>query len=102
MNDSRAGYAIEQTNTFKAWFAAQNIPTQARLQARIDQVERGTLGDVKPVGDGVRELRIHFGPGYRLYFVNTGKTIILLLCGGDKRTQQKDIKRAIAMAERLK
>lgn len=64
------------------------------MRARIDRVRRGVFGDCEPVGDGAWELRIDWGPGYRVYYARSGHRIILLLCGGDKRTQQADIKRA--------
>jgi len=67
---------------------------RARIEARLARATVGNLGDVEPVGEGVLELRIDWGPGYRVYFARPGKVIVLLLCGGDKRTQQKDIKRA--------
>ena len=67
---------------------------RTRIEARLARVAVGKLGDVEPVGEGVLELRIDWGPGYRVYFSRVGKVIVLLLCGGDKRTQQKDIKRA--------
>lgn len=66
----------------------------ARIEARLARVAAGNLGDCEPVGEGVLELRIDWGPGYRVYFARLGELIVLLLCGGDKRTQQKDIKRA--------
>jgi putative addiction module killer protein len=74
----------------------------ARISARIDRLATGNLGDVEPVGMGVSELRIHYGPGYRVYFTRQGKAIVLLLCGGDKSTQKQDIEQAIAMAQELK
>jgi putative addiction module killer protein len=67
---------------------------RARIDARLTRVVAGNLGDVEPVGEGVLELRIDWGPGYRIYFAQVGQVIVLLLCGGDKRTQQRDIKRA--------
>ena len=67
---------------------------RARIKTRIDRVSLGNFGDVEPVGEAVSELRIDWGPGYRVYFARVGKTILLLLCGGDKRTQQRDIKNA--------
>lgn len=67
---------------------------RTRIEARLARVAVGNLGDVEPVGEGVLELRIDWGPGYRVYFSRVGKVIVLLLCGGDKRTQQRDIKRA--------
>lgn len=67
---------------------------RARVQTRLARVAVGNLGDFKPVGDGVLEMRIDWGPGYRIYFSRDGEVVVLLLCGGDKRTQQKDIERA--------
>lgn len=69
---------------------------RARIKTRIDRVSLGNFGDVEPVGEAVSELRIDWGPGYRVYFARVGKTILLLLCGGDKRTQRKDIENAKA------
>jgi putative addiction module killer protein len=69
---------------------------RARIKTRIDRVSLGNLGDVEPVGEAVSELRVDWGPGYRVYFARVGKTILLLLCGGDKRTQQRDISNAKA------
>ena len=67
---------------------------RARIEARIARVAVGSFGDTEPVGEGVLELRIDWGPGYRAYFARLGQVVVLLLCGGDKRTQQKDIDRA--------
>lgn len=67
---------------------------RARIQARLDVVAAGSFGDVEPVGEGVLELRVHWGPGYRVYFARIGGGVVLLLCGGDKRTQHKDIEDA--------
>lgn len=67
---------------------------QARIRIRLRQVEAGTFGDCEPVGEGVSELRVHVGAGYRVYFGRHGQTVVVLLCGGDKRTQTNDIKRA--------
>ena len=75
---------------------------RSRIEARLARVAGGNLGDVEPVGEGVLELRIDWGPGYRVYFSRVGKVIVLLLCGGDKRTQQRDIKRAKAYFEDYK
>jgi putative addiction module killer protein len=69
--------------------------------ARIDRLSLGNPGDVKPVGEGVSEMRIDYGPGYRLYFVRRGNSVVILLCGGDKQTQARDIKRAIEMAQKV-
>jgi putative addiction module killer protein len=74
-------------------------PAQARINARIRRLSLGNPGDVKPVGSGVSELRIDYGPGYRVYFLRRGDILVVLLCGGDKRTQGADIKRAIEIAK---
>ena len=71
------------------------------LQLRIRRLSLGNPGDVKPVGSGVSEMRIDYGPGYRVYFIQHGPLVIVLLCGGDKRTQSRDIERAIAIAKEL-
>ena len=73
----------------------------ARIVHRIRSAEHGNFGDCEPVGDGVSEMRIHFGPGYRVYFTRRGEVIYLLLLGGDKSSQKRDIKRAIEMARAL-
>ena len=75
---------------------------RTRIEARLARVAVGNLGDVEPVGEGVMELRIDWGPGYRVYFSRLGQVTVLLLCGGDKRTQQKDIKRAKSYLEDYK
>jgi len=74
---------------------------RAKIAARIDRLALGNPGDVEPVGDGVSELRIHYGPGYRVYFIRRGEAVIVLLCGGDKSTQAKDIKTAKMLASGL-
>jgi putative addiction module killer protein len=74
---------------------------RAKIAARIDRMALGNSGDVQPVGRGVSELRIHYGPGYRVYFAKRGKILIVLLCGGDKSTQTKDIKAARLLAADL-
>src|SRR5258708_33587463 len=80
---------------FAEWFAAlADRQAQARIQARVDRIERGLFGDCEPVGEGVWELRIACGPGYRVYYARAGERVILLLCGGDKRKQRDDIQRA--------
>jgi putative addiction module killer protein len=70
----------------------------ARIAARIDRLALGNPGDVKPVGSGISEMRIDYGPGYRVYFVQRGSAIVVILCGGDKRSHAADIKRAIKIA----
>jgi putative addiction module killer protein len=80
---------------FTEWFhSIQDQRTQTRIQKRIRQLETGNFGDYRSVGDGVFELRLHFGAGYRIYFGEVDRTIVLLLCGGDKSTQARDIQRA--------
>ncbi len=88
---------------FVDWFEGLNDKqARARIDARMARIAGGNLGDVEPVGEGVLEFRIAWGPGYRVYFARIGRVIVLLLCGGDKRTQQKDIKRAKAYYEDFK
>ena len=79
---------------FREWLRRLDVPTRARIQARILRFETGNLGDHKLLGDGVWEARLAFGPGYRLYFGKSGQELVLLLLGGDKRSQTKDIERA--------
>jgi putative addiction module killer protein len=93
---------IRQTETFAAWFRdLRDRQLRARVQVRIDRLSLGNPGDVKPVGEGVSELRIDYGPGYRVYFVRRGETLIVLLVGGDKRTQARDIRTALTLARSL-
>jgi len=79
----------------------RDVTAQSRIAVRLRRVSIGNLGDAKPVGGGVSELRIDQGPGYRLYFTRRGLEVVILLCGGDKRTQAADIKRAQKMAAEL-
>lgn len=76
-----------------------DIQAQARINTRIRRLSLGNPGDVKPVGHGVSEMRIDYGPGYRVYFINTGRDIVLLLCGGDKHSQKADIRKAHLLAK---
>lgn len=93
---------FEKSDEFENWFRAiKDVKAKARILARIVSAEKGNFGDCEPVGSGVSEMRIHYGPGYRLYYTRRGNVIYLLLIGGDKSTQKRDIKRAIAMADRL-
>jgi putative addiction module killer protein len=88
-------FRVEQTPEFGAWFAAlRDTGAKARIVTRIDRLSIGHFGDTKSVGGGVSELRVHHGPGYRLYFARRGERLILLACGGDKSTQRADIARA--------
>ena len=91
---------VRQSLIFKRWFEAlTDRMAQKRILVRIGRLERGNFGDVKPVGEGVSELRIPHGPGYRLYFVRDGSAVIILLCGGDKGSQARDIKLASRLAK---
>ena len=95
--------SIFTTKTFDLWFEElKDTKGRFRIQARIDRAELGNFGDCEPVGEGVSEMRIHFGPGYRVYFAQRGSLIVLLLVGGDKSTQAKDIKAAIKLNRELK
>jgi len=93
---------VQKTDTFANWIdSLRDQRAVAAILRRIARMERGLFGDVEPVGEGVSELRIDQGPGYRVYFIKTGKTVVVLLCGGDKSTQKKDIKAAKALARNL-
>ncbi|MGA2060114.1 MAG: type II toxin-antitoxin system RelE/ParE family toxin [Thermoguttaceae bacterium] len=93
---------IRQTVAFANWFRVlRDRQARARIQVRIDRLQLGLPGDVKLVGEGVSELRIDYGPGYRVYFTKRGRELIILLAGGDKRTQDRDIKKAIQLAHDL-
>jgi putative addiction module killer protein len=90
---------IRETDEFSNWLGAlRDQRGKARILIRVERLARGNPGDVQPVGAGVSELRIDFGPGYRVYFAKRGATLLLLLCGGDKKTQAKDIARAKRLA----
>ena len=90
------------TEVFDTWFSElRDVQAKARIKARIRRAEEGNLGDTAPVGEGVSEMRIHCGPGYRVYFHQQGLEIVVLLAGGDKSTQAKDIKAALALAKQL-
>ena len=90
---------IVESATFKRWIRTlRDRRTVARINARLRNVSLGNLGDVRRVGDGISEMRIHYGPGYRIYFIRRGPTLIVLLCGGDKGSQQRDIERAKRLA----
>jgi putative addiction module killer protein len=90
---------IKQTETFRKWrMQLKDERVRGLIASRLDRLGFGQAGDVEPVGQGISELRIHYGPGYRIYFHKRDGTIIVLLCGGDKRTQAKDIKAAKRLA----
>jgi putative addiction module killer protein len=93
---------VRQTGVFAEWFAGLRDRTaRARITVRIRRLSLGNPGDVKPVGGGVAEMRIDYGPGYRVYFVRRGDTVVVLLCGGDKRHQDRDIARALELAREV-
>jgi len=93
---------IRKTEIFSKWFdGLKDRRAKARIQARIDRAEMGNFGDVAPVGEGVSELRIFYGPGYRVYFIQQGPFVAILLSGGDKSTQTLDIARAKEIAKQI-
>ena len=93
---------IRKTELFVKWLDSLNdIQSRTRILVRIERLATGNPGDVKPVGEGVSELRIAYGPGYRVYYKKTGQSLIILLVGGDKSSQIKDIKTAISLARNL-
>ena len=94
---------LKQTETFRKWWKKlRDERARALVAARLNRLAYGLAGDVEPVGDGISELRIHYGPGYRVYYQQRGATIIVLLCGGDKGSQAKDIKTAKRLAAEWK
>jgi putative addiction module killer protein len=93
---------IRQTDAYATWFASlRDRQARARIDVGIRRLSLGNPGDVKPVGEGVSELRIDYGPGYRVYYVQRGPLLILLLAGGDKQSQARDIEVAIELARRM-
>lgn len=95
-------YEIQQTRLFVEWRdGLRDLRARIAIGRRLDRVQAGLLGDHKSLGDGVSELRVNVGPGYRLYYTRRKRVVIVLLCGGDKRTQSADIKRARKMAREV-
>jgi putative addiction module killer protein len=93
-------FEVRQTLIFEKWLDNLSDTRAAKkIAQRIARLRRGLFGDVRPIGDGLSELRVDHGPGYRIYFIQRDRTIILLLCGGSKQTQNTDIKRAKQLAE---
>jgi putative addiction module killer protein len=93
---------VRKTELFARWLdGLGDLQARARVQARIERLAAGNPGDVEPVGEGVSELRINYGPGYRVYFRKRGRELIILLAGGDKSTQARDIKTALRLARNL-
>ncbi|SER67347.1 type II toxin-antitoxin system RelE/ParE family toxin [Rhizobium sp. NFR03] len=93
---------VRQTPVFAKWVGdLRDHNAVARIVTRIRRIETGNFGDVKPVGEGVSELRIPYGPGYRIYFLQQGRQVVILLCGGDKSSQAKDIVEAKKLAKEI-
>lgn len=93
---------ILRTTRFANWIdGLRDVNAVARITKRIDRLALGNPGDVKPVGEGVSEMRIDYGPGYRVYFIRQGVEVVVLLCGGDKGSQDRDIREAKALAKEL-
>ena len=94
--------AIRRTDEFDSWLRGlRDVRAKAKVLVRIDRLGNGNPGDVAPIGDGMSELRIDYGPGYRIYYIQHGKLLVILLCGGDKGTQRKDINAARKLAASL-
>ncbi|MGB4058641.1 MAG: type II toxin-antitoxin system RelE/ParE family toxin [Burkholderiaceae bacterium] len=95
-------YTVKRLPEFRAWLGTmRDAQTRIRLNKRLDKAQRGLLGDVAPVGDGVFEMREFFGPGWRMYYVQQGDVLVVMLGGGDKSTQQADIAAAIALSKTI-
>ena len=93
---------VRKTEEFAHWLdGLRDLRARARVQVRIERLASGLVGDAKPLGEGVSELRIDYGPGYRVYFTRRGEALLILLAGGDKRTQSRDIARALRLARNL-
>ena len=93
---------IRKTEVYAKWLdGLRDVHARARILARVERLAAGNPGDVKPVGEGVSELRIDYGPGYRVYYKKHGREVVILLAGGDKRTQASDIKTALRLARNL-
>jgi putative addiction module killer protein len=93
---------VDRTAEFLDWLTAlRDVQARARIAKRIDRVAMGKFGDTRPVGEGASELRFTFGPGYRVYYTRRGDIVVILLCGGDKGSQERDIERAKALAKEI-
>ncbi|MFG1376889.1 type II toxin-antitoxin system RelE/ParE family toxin [Xanthobacter autotrophicus] len=94
---------IRETEIYASWFAGlRYLRARTKILARIERLAIGNPGDVAPVGEGVSEMRIHYGPGYRVYFVQRSAVLVILLCGGDKSSQPRDIEAAKVLAQELR
>jgi putative addiction module killer protein len=95
-------FEVRKTQTFATWLdELRDIQARARIQVRIERLAMENAGDVRPVGEAVSEMRIDYGPGYRVYYTKRGRDLVILLSGGDKRTQAADIKTALQLARKL-
>lgn len=93
---------VRQTEVYARWFnKLRDRAARARINVRIRRLSLGNLGDVRPVGEGISELRIHYGPGYRIYFAQRGQMLVILLAGGDKGSPERDIRTALKLAREL-
>ena len=93
---------VRQTDVYARWFGRlRDTQARVRIDSRIRRLSLGNPGDVRPVGEGVSEIRIDYGPGYRVYFAQRGQNLVVLLAGGDKDSQERDIQRALALARGL-
>lgn len=93
---------LRKTDNFARWLnELRDIRARAKVQARLERLALGNPGDVRPIGDGVSELRVDYGPGYRVYYKTIGREVVILLAGGDKSSQSKDIKNALRLARNL-
>lgn len=93
---------VRETDAFATWLSGlRDVRAKAEIARRVRRLALGNPGDVKPVGGGVSELRIHHGPGYRVYYVQRGSLLIVLLCGGDKASQSRDVRNAVQMAKEV-
>ena len=96
-------FDVQVTEEYRKWYSElRDIEARARIRTRLRRLSQGNPGETKPVGEGVTELKIDYGPGYRIYYIRRGKVIYLLLFGGTKKTQQKDIRTALELARQLK
>ncbi len=96
-------FEVQQTALFREWLLdLRDARARLRIAVRIERLQDGNFGDVKPVGQGVSELRIDYGPGYRVYFARRDSAIVVLLCGGDKRSQDRDVALALKLAKEIR
>lgn len=94
--------SVRETKVFATWMAKlRDQRAKAKIASRIDRLANGNPGDVRPIGQGLSEMRIDYGPGYRVYYLGRGMDLVILLCGGDKSTQAKDIEKAKTIATNL-